>query len=143
MRESFIQTLRGFLSTLRLCIRRQWGAPSPPLVSPPAALCRNVRVDRWSSWCCVRCYNCCNFCCVCTSCRSACRVSCCIWQSSLLPALSQPLLSSYQLSFHRIGFVGTHAGCYETEGFLNVKTVTRLLIYQTGQSSNCPHGNLF
>ena len=63
--------------------------------------------------------------------------------SSLLPALSQPLLSSHQLSFHRIGFVGTHAGCYETEGFLNVKTVTRLLIYQIGQSSNCPHGNLF
>ena len=62
--------------------------------------------------------------------------------SSLLPALSQPLLSSHQLSFHRIGFVGTYAGCHETESSLNVKTVTSLLIHQTGQSSNCPHGNL-
>ena len=37
--------------------------------------------------------------------------------SYLLPTLPQLLLSSHQLSFHRIGFVGTHAGCYETEFF--------------------------
>ena len=50
--------------------------------------------------------------------------------------MSQPLLSSHQLSFHRIGFVGTHAGCYETEGFLNVKAVTRLLVYHWDDSTS-------
>ena len=116
--------------------------PSPPLDSPPAALCCIVRLDKWSSWCCVRCWRCYNFTVVlvvgvvlavvvmlsCELLYLCCRSLCCRRTSCRTTAL---------------GLSAPMPGVMKQKVFLNVKTVTRLLIYQTGQSSNCPHGNLF